>query len=69
MSNPIVNSAPIPYVKSLFEQQKLPFELGWRPSLEPITLISLGEYVLELFAANPDRVAEGESKFLSFHPP
>lgn len=59
LSSPLVNSAPISYVRSLFEKQKLPFDLGWRPSAVPITFPTLGEYILELFAANPDRFVEG----------
>lgn len=59
LSSPLNNSAPISYVRSMFEQQKLPFDLGWRPSAVPITFPTLGEYILELFAANPDKIAEG----------
>ncbi|CAK4030502.1 sterigmatocystin biosynthesis peroxidase stcC [Lecanosticta acicola] len=59
MSSPVTNSAEISYVRSLFEKQKLPSDLGWRPSAVPITLMSLGEYIVELYAANPDRAAEG----------
>lgn len=59
LSSPLVNSAPISYVRSMFEKQKLPFDLGWRPSAVPITFATLGEYVLELFAVNPDKAAEG----------
>ena len=62
MDSPVTNSAKIPYVRSLFEKEKLPYDLGWRPSAVPITLLSLGEYVLQLSAANPDSFAEGQSK-------
>lgn len=62
MDSPITNSARVDYVRSLFEQEKLPYELGWRPSAVPITLLSLGGYILELFAANPDAIGEGTSK-------
>lgn len=66
MSDPVTNSAPVAYVRSLFEKEKLPYELGWRPSKLPITLVSLGAYVLELFAANPDRVVEGKGESMFF---
>jgi len=59
MSNPINSSAPIAYIKTLFEEEKLPYELGWRPSSEPVNLLTLGAYILDLFAENPDAVAEG----------
>ncbi|KAK5109492.1 hypothetical protein LTR62_006944 [Meristemomyces frigidus] len=59
MSDPTSGEAKVEYVRSLFEQEKLPFELGWRPSAEPITLVTLGNMVLELYAANPENVPEG----------
>lgn len=65
LSSPLVNSAPINYVRSMFEKEKLPFDLGWRPSLVPITFVSLGQYVVELFAVNPDKAAEGMGKLNS----
>lgn len=59
MSDPVSGNARIDYVRSLFEQEKLPFDLGWRPSTSPITLPSLGQMVLELYNANPQKVPEG----------
>lgn len=59
MSSPTENSARLDYVKSLFEQERLPFNIGWRASKSQITLTTLGSYILELFAANPDNAAEG----------
>lgn len=49
------------YVRTLFEQEKLPFAQGWRPSPSPITLNSLGQMVLQLYQANPGRVPEGKT--------
>jgi hypothetical protein len=71
LSSPSKASAPLPYIKSLFVDEKLPFHLGWRPSPEPVTLLSLGGYILELFAANPDKFAEGAGKLpvSQFHHP
>lgn len=43
----------------LFEQEKLPYELGWRPSAAPITLMSLGNMVFELFGASPEQAKQG----------
>ncbi|EME41501.1 hypothetical protein DOTSEDRAFT_135407 [Dothistroma septosporum NZE10] len=65
MDSPVTNSAQITYVKSLFEKEKLPYNLGWRPSAVPITLLSLGEYITQLSAANPDSFAEGQSKCIA----
>ena len=43
----------------LFEEEKLPYELGWRPSTEPITLATLGTMIEELYLANPLALPEG----------
>jgi hypothetical protein len=47
------------YVRSLFEQEKLPYELGWQPPKTPTTLASLGAMALELNAASGEAVPEG----------
>lgn len=47
------------WVKSLFEQERLPHSLGWRPRKEPITIPSLGLMVFNLFNVSPQRVPEG----------
>jgi hypothetical protein len=59
MADPVSGMAKIPYVKSLFEQEKLPYELGWRPSKLPITLGSLGIMVAELYKDSPQPISEG----------
>nr|POE51549.1 putative sterigmatocystin biosynthesis peroxidase stcc [Quercus suber] len=48
------------WVRMLFEQEKLPVELGWRPRKEPITIPSLGEMVFNLFSVSPEKVPEGQ---------
>jgi len=59
MSDPYSGVAQVSYVKSLFEQERLPYELGWTPSKSPITLQTLGDMIMELIAANGDAVPEG----------
>jgi hypothetical protein len=59
MGDPVSGKAKIEYVKSLFEQEKLPFELGWRPSPLPTTLVSLGLMVVQLQGLSPEPVPEG----------
>jgi hypothetical protein len=59
MADPVSGKAKLEYVKSLFEQEKLPYELGWRPSVAPITLVSLGVMVVELYASSPEPVTMG----------
>ncbi|KAM3422724.1 Ubiquitin-conjugating enzyme E2 J1 [Cercospora zeina] len=46
------------WVQSLFEQERLPFDLGWRPRAEPITLASLGFMLNNLVAVSPSRSEE-----------
>nr|POF17963.1 putative sterigmatocystin biosynthesis peroxidase stcc [Quercus suber] len=47
------------YIRSMFEQEKLPYSLGWRPSKDAITLETLGTMILELDAVNPAALPEG----------
>ncbi|KAB8349476.1 hypothetical protein FH972_023503 [Carpinus fangiana] len=59
MSDPFSGVANVNYIKSLFEKEKLPYELGWRPSTQEITLLTLGNMVFELFGAGPEPAPEG----------
>lgn len=58
-SSPSSASAPTKYVRDFFENERLPYQLGWRPSVVPITLVSLAAMVLELEMANPEKIPEG----------
>lgn len=51
-------SAPLTYVKSLFENETLPYNLGWRPSSVPITFATLGELVFRLNSQQPQAAQE-----------
>jgi hypothetical protein len=59
MSDPVSGKAKVEYVKTLFEQEKLPYSQGWRPSPAPITLASLGVMVAELYGTSPEPIPEG----------
>jgi hypothetical protein len=59
MSDPTSGKAKVEYVKTLFEQEMLPYKQGWRPSPAPITLASLGVMVAELYGSSPEPVPEG----------
>ena len=59
LSDPFSGVARVDYLKYWFENERLPYSLGWRPSVEPITLETLGQMVIELFASNPEAVPEG----------
>lgn len=58
MSDPVSGQANLDYVRMLFEQEKLPFELGWKPSRRPITLASVGAMIIRLVASSPQPVPE-----------
>lgn len=59
MGDPTTGVAPLDFVNSLFEEERLPYEQGWRPTVEPTTLASLGQMIIELNAANGEVVPEG----------
>jgi hypothetical protein len=53
MGDPITGVAPLDFVRSLFEEERLPYELGWQPPKTTTTL------ALELNAASGEQVPEG----------
>lgn len=60
MSDPTSGVANVSFVRELFEKERLPYELGWQPSASPITLMTLGDMIFELYAANGnDSLPEG----------
>jgi hypothetical protein len=59
MSDPVSGNAEVEYIRSLFEQEKLHYELGWRSSKVPITLASLGVMVTEIYGGSAEPVREG----------
>ncbi|EPE27336.1 Cloroperoxidase [Glarea lozoyensis ATCC 20868] len=59
MGDPITGVAPIEYVRALFEEERLPYQEGWKPTTTPTTLATLGAMVLELNAANGEVLPEG----------
>lgn len=59
MGDPVTGSAPVEYIQSLFEEERLPYEEGWRPTVLPTTLTSLGAMVFELNIANGEELPEG----------
>lgn len=59
MGDTVSGVTNIKYIRQLMEQDRLPYNLGWRPSSVPITLASLGVTVAELYAANPGAGPEG----------
>lgn len=58
MGDPTTGVAPIEYVRSLFEE-RLPYEEGWRKTVEPTTLGNLAQMIFELNIANGEEIPEG----------
>lgn len=60
MSDPYSGVAQVDFVRSLFEEERLPYELGWEPSTLPITLETLAQMGAALIEANgADAIPEG----------
>ena len=55
---PSAEGARVDFIRMLFEQEKLPWELGWRPSANSITLLSLGKLLSEILSESPDPISE-----------
>lgn len=53
MGNPVTGDAPVSYVKTFFECERLPYTDGWRPSPIETNLASLAVMVGELQKASP----------------
>lgn len=60
MSDPYSGVARVDFIKYFFEYERLPTALGWKPSNQTITLLTLGQMIMELYAANSgDQAPEG----------
>lgn len=51
--------ARLDYVRSLFVDQRLPYEKGWSPPKLPVTLLSLANMAFQLNLANKEQLPEG----------
>lgn len=59
MGDANTGDAPTEYVRSLFEEERLPYEQGWTPPAEVITLGVLGDLAVKLNLANGEEIPEG----------
>ncbi|WPH03781.1 Hypothetical protein R9X50_00666400 [Acrodontium crateriforme] len=59
MGNPTTGDAPVSYIKSLFENETLPYHLGWTKPTEETNLVTLGAMITQLALANPEILPEG----------
>lgn len=59
MSDPVSGVARVDFIREFFEKERLPVDLGWRPSAQQVNLATLGTMIVELYLANPQAVPEG----------
>jgi len=59
LGDPVTGNAPVQWVRSLFEKEKLPYDEGWRPRTLPTTLASLVVMEGVLMAAGGEELPEG----------
>ncbi|BFZ58090.1 hypothetical protein PYCC9005_005148 [Savitreella phatthalungensis] len=59
MGDPSTGVAKVSYVRSLFEKERLPYELGWTKPAGQTSLFSLGAMIFALNAATGEPVPEG----------
>ncbi|UJO18822.1 Putative sterigmatocystin biosynthesis peroxidase stcC [Fulvia fulva] len=53
MGDPLTGDAPIDYVKSFFEQERLPYELGWTAPAVQINFVTLGAMAAQVLLSKP----------------
>ncbi|KAH7115117.1 Chloroperoxidase [Dendryphion nanum] len=55
---------PVEWIKIWFEQERLPYREGWRPTTTPVTPITLAADILLLALATPEKIgADGETNW------
>jgi len=57
--DPVTGVAPLEYVKIFFEQERLPYKEGWRPTASETNLLTLGNMIFALNEANGEVLPEG----------
>jgi Peroxidase, family 2 len=53
------DSVPLSWLQTFFEDEKLPYDQGWRPTANPIGFVNVITYIPQLIAAAGDEVPEG----------
>jgi len=60
LGDPKNGKMPVEYLKILVEEERLPYEEGWRPAAHPITPKGLSLSIFTLMEANEHKLAEAE---------
>jgi len=58
LGDPKDGKIPVEYLKILVEEERLPYEEGWRPAAQPVTLKDMNHVVFNLIHANEHKSAE-----------
>jgi hypothetical protein len=58
LGDPKDGKIPVEYLKILVEEERFPYQEGWRPPAQPITLQDLNHPILNLIQANEHKSAE-----------
>lgn len=58
MSDPFSGVVRLDYIRQLFEEERLPYNLGWRRSQQEVSLLTLGQMVTEMVAVSPEPAPE-----------
>jgi len=58
LGDPKDGKIPIQYLKTLVEEERLPYKEGWRPSVKPITQSDMNHLILSLVKANDKKAEE-----------
>ncbi|KAF2789084.1 Cloroperoxidase [Melanomma pulvis-pyrius CBS 109.77] len=67
LKNPATGTTPLPFIKIFFEQERLPFDEGWRP-MSPTSAFSLVQDVLHLSLNTPEeKAASLNGRTIGFH--
>jgi len=58
LGDPKNGQIPLEYLKVLFEQERLPFNEGWRPNAKAVTQGDMNHLIFKLIMANEHKAAE-----------
>lgn len=59
MGDALSGNSRLDFIRQMFEQEKLPYNLGWRPSVNEVNLSTLGAMIVQLYTQSPEPVPEG----------
>lgn len=55
LKDPATGNVPVEWLKVWFEEERLPYKEGWRPTQQPVSGLSLAVDVLKLAMETPEK--------------